>query len=178
MCVVPLLATPPPRPSPSPASPASPPASPPTDQHPGPRCAEVYRLVWWTLDPAAAAVPEVRRLLAEVLPTWRIAAELADTLLLAASELVTNAVTHAAGVTAQIGVTLGLGRGRLQLEVSDSHPHCPPLPPRGGTHALDDAEAEGGRGLWIVHTAVTAADGRLDVLPGRVGKTLRIRVPV
>ncbi|MDI2125157.1 ATP-binding protein [Yinghuangia seranimata] len=128
-------------------------------------------LVRWTLPPVVAAVPEVRHRLRDVLRGWRIADELEDTLLLVATELVSNSVRHAALLTERVRVTLALAQGRVRLDVSDDHPFRP--------RALmdTDEESEDGRGLLIVKLIVAEAQGVIDVLSSDNGKTIRVRVP-
>lgn len=129
-------------------------------------------LVRWTLPPVVAAVPEVRHRLRDVLRGWRIHHDLEDTLLLVATELVSNAVRHAAVLTERVRVTLALTQGRIRLDVTDDHPFRP--------RALmdTDEEAEDGRGLLIVKLTVAEAHGVIDVLPSAAGKTIRVRVPL
>ncbi|MCF2526212.1 ATP-binding protein [Yinghuangia soli] len=128
-------------------------------------------LVRWTLPPVVAAVPEVRHRLRDVLRGWRIHADLEDTLLLVATELVSNSVRHAAVLTERVRVTLALTQGRIRLDVTDDHPFRP--------RALmdTDEDSEDGRGLLIVKLTVAEAHGVIDVLPSQTGKTIRVRVP-
>lgn len=129
-------------------------------------------LVRWTLPPVVAAVPEVRHRLRDVLRGWRIHADLEDTLLLVATELVSNAVRHAAVLTERVRVTLALTQGRIRLDVTDDHPFRP--------RALmdTDEDSEDGRGLLIVKLTIAEAHGVIDVLPSAAGKTIRVRVPL
>ncbi|GAA0691755.1 hypothetical protein GCM10010193_52860 [Kitasatospora atroaurantiaca] len=136
-----------------------------------PVCAPGHRLVRWVFPPAAAAVPEVRHLLRDVLRVWRVGPDVIDTLLLAVSELVSNAVTHAAPVTRRVRVAVGLDGVRVRLEVSDDHPFRPQVLVEAGE------DAESGRGLFIIGRAVADADGDMCVLPLGLGKTIRVRVP-
>lgn len=129
-------------------------------------------LVRWTLPPVLAAVPEVRHRLRDLLHGWRVDDELTDTLLLAATELVSNSVRHAAVLTEQVRVTCAIAPGRIRLDVSDDHPFRP--------RALMDTgmDAEDGRGLFIVKLTIAEANGVIDVLASEAGKTIRIHVPV
>ncbi|GAA4973352.1 hypothetical protein GCM10023205_44770 [Yinghuangia aomiensis] len=129
-------------------------------------------LVRWTLPPVLAAVPEVRHRLRDLLRGWRVDDDLTDTLLLAATELVSNSVRHAAVLTEQVRVTCAIAHGRIRLDVSDDHPFRP--------RALMDTgmDAEDGRGLFIVKLTIAEANGVIDVLASETGKTIRIRVPV
>ncbi|MEU7898032.1 ATP-binding protein [Nonomuraea sp. NPDC049152] len=127
-----------------------------------------HSLVHWTLPAVTATVPEARRLLRDVLHGWQIHSDVEDTLLLIASELVSNSVEHAAPFSDQVRVTMILEDGVVRLEVGDDHPFLPPPL----TDA--DAESETGRGLLIIKLLVAAlgqflgrvqaSAGLLDVL--------------
>ncbi|MGP3922610.1 ATP-binding protein [Streptomyces sp. 8N616] len=111
--------------------------------------------------PLAAA--QARRHVRDVLATWGLGGgELAESVELVASELVTNAVRHAVcpcGCTrGVIALALWCGDGRLRVEVGDPL-RTPPRWPEGVTGVTgdagdagdaDDAEDCGGRGLAIV----------------------------
>ncbi|WP_407840968.1 ATP-binding protein [Streptomyces sp. DSM 116496] len=127
----------------------------------------------WAAEPTAATVPLIRSRVRSVLEGWEIAAEIADALLLAVSELVGNVVLHAAGA-GRLRVEVSLRGGWLQLEVADGASPPPRLP-----HPRDevDQEAESGRGLLIVHLMATEAGGRLSVQADEFGKSVRVRVP-
>ncbi|MGZ3099810.1 ATP-binding protein [Streptomyces sp. H72] len=89
-------------------------------------------------------VGTARQCLRKALADWGVADELADAVVLLASELVTNAVLHCRVTYAQVGVTLTLDGPELTLEVSD--------PDRDRLPRLHDAgpDEEGGRGLTLV----------------------------
>ncbi|WP_073946095.1 ATP-binding protein [Streptomyces kebangsaanensis] len=89
-------------------------------------------------------VPEARQRAHKTLAGWGVTDELADTVVLSASELVTNAVLHCRVSYAQVRVTLTLNGPELVLEVWD--PDRDRLP-RCRDSALDE---EGGRGLALV----------------------------
>ncbi|WP_370410363.1 ATP-binding protein [Streptomyces fradiae] len=125
----------------------------------------------WGFRPSLAVVPEVRGRLRAVLRDWPVACDVVDALLLAVSELVANAVTHAAPVTELVRVELGLDGSRVWLEVSDDHPVRPEI------SGPADLDAEGGRGLFLVGCAVAGLAGELDVLPRLPGKAVRVRLP-
>jgi anti-sigma regulatory factor (Ser/Thr protein kinase) len=79
-------------------------------------------------------------------------------LLLILSELVTNAVRHAAVLSPEIGVEVSLGGGWLRVAVEDSHPYRP--------KALDADPLSGntgGRGLLLVKAVTDEAGGVCDV---------------
>ncbi|KUM72387.1 ATP-binding protein [Streptomyces curacoi] len=89
-------------------------------------------------------VPTARQHIRKALAAWAITDELADTVVLSANELVTNAVTHCRTSDAQIKVTLTLDGPELLLEVCD--PDRDRLP-----HIHDSGpDEEGGRGLALV----------------------------
>ncbi|HEX9970164.1 MAG TPA: ATP-binding protein, partial [Acidimicrobiales bacterium] len=81
-----------------------------------------------------------RRFLRAALESWRCDPIL-DLVLLAANELVTNAVRHAH--TPEIGVRVILAGGVVRVEVTDGDPHQPVL-----RQPADDAT--GGRGMAVV----------------------------
>lgn len=84
---------------------------------------------------------QARRAVREALAGWRLP-QLADSVVLAASELVTNAVRHG-----RPPVSLRLRRRpeQVRLEVHDADPAEPP-----GAHGEAVPDAESGRGLGIV----------------------------
>ncbi|MFH8407144.1 PAS domain S-box protein [Streptomyces sp. NPDC018019] len=104
-----------------------------------------------------SSVPEGRHFLLRILKSWGLAA-LADTALLLASELVTNAVRHARGpLTLRVWYSVR----ELGVEVSDGST------PRPRARLADNAE-ENGRGLMLVEALADAWGTR----PGTVGKTV------
>lgn len=126
----------------------------------------------WAAEPTAATVPLIRSRVRTVLEGWQIAAEIADVLLLAVSELVGNVVLHAAVGRMRVGVSLR--GGWIQLEVADEAASLPRLPhPRGQV----DPDAEDGRGLLIVQLMAAESGGELSVRADAFGKSVRVRVP-
>jgi len=91
-----------------------------------------------TAEPTAAAA--VRRQVREAIEDWNIPVD-ASVAVLLASELVTNAIKHAAG--ALVAVFLSCGRDQLRVEVHDTSCSMPVL-----IDAPGDVEA--GRGLMLV----------------------------
>ena len=92
---------------------------------------------------AAASVEDVRRLrhqIAKTLANWGITAR-ADDVLVACSELLTNALMY--GQTPLLVVELTEHNGWLRLAVPDHNPY-PPYP------ALTDRQDEDGRGVLLV----------------------------
>ncbi|MFM9631192.1 MULTISPECIES: ATP-binding protein [Streptomyces] len=89
-------------------------------------------------------VPDARQRVRKALAGWGVTAQLADSVVLLANELVTNAVTHCRVSDAQVQVTLTLHGTELVLEVSD--------PDRNRLPRLhhSDPDEERGRGLALV----------------------------
>lgn len=142
--------------------------------HPAPAVpARVF--VHWVDSPTAASVPLVRGRVRAALEGWLIAADLADTLLLAVSELVGNVVRHAAATTGRMCVGVSCGEGWLRLEVADGVAALPRLPDPA---AEADPDAESGRGLLLVQLMAAEAGGELAVLAHEFGKSVRVRIPV
>lgn len=115
----------------------------------------------WVLPAAPDAVRTARSLVRRTLDEWRLD-RVGDIAALLVSELVTNALRHAAG---PVGVRLVRGPGGvagvLLVEVSDPLPD----PPRERVARPDD---EDGRGLQLV----AAAARRWGTRPGGTGKTV------
>ncbi|WP_156722176.1 ATP-binding protein [Streptomyces apocyni] len=134
------------------------------------------RSVRWAPRPALSAVPCVRARVRGVLERWRIPAAITDALLMAASELVTNAVCHAGDVSDRLSVTVMRGRGWVLVEVADGDPELPSVGLEVGLEVALDAE--GGRGLMIVQLLAAELRGVVAVLPRGRGKGVRVRVPL
>ncbi|MFP3986260.1 ATP-binding protein [Streptomyces sp. E11-3] len=126
----------------------------------------------WAPRPTLAAVPCVRARVRRVLDRWRIPAAVTDALLVAASELVSNAVCHAGSVTERLSVTVVRGRGWVRIEVADGDPELP------GVGLEVAADAEGGRGLMIVHLLAAELQGAVTAFPQGHGKAVRVCVPL
>ena len=92
--------------------------------------------------PHPRAVPLGRRFLTDTLTSWRLPPDLIDTAHLLASELLTNALTHAHG---PLTVSVTRSATELNVEVTDSS-STPPRPREADT--LD----ESGRGLALIGT--------------------------
>lgn len=143
------------------------------DHAPGP--APTRAFVRWVPEPTAATVPLVRTRVRALLEGWRIAADVADTFLLAVSELVGNVVQHAAAATGRMRVGVSCGGGWLCLQVADGAAVLPQLP----DPAVEvDPDAEGGRGLLLVELLAAEVGGELAVLAHELGKCVRVRVPL
>ncbi|WP_406293424.1 ATP-binding protein [Embleya sp. NBC_00888] len=125
------------------------------------------------LPPSRSAVPRIRRRLAGILSEWGLPADgdLIYALGLIATELVTNAVTHAGMFTPSIRVTLGISDGgMLRLGIRDNHSTCP----RRITASHD---ATCGRGTAIVDLLLRERGGRLTTEPHPGGKTVWAELP-
>ncbi|MFD7811663.1 SpoIIE family protein phosphatase, partial [Streptomyces sp. NPDC059785] len=110
-----------------------------------------------TLTTEPASVPAGRRFLGRLLRSWQLGA-LADTALLLASELLSNAVCHARG---PLDVRVWHSARELGVEIGD---HSIPRPQA----RLADTAEENGRGLMLVETLADAWGTR----PTAVGKTV------
>lgn len=111
------------------------------------------------LPPTAHSPGAARSFVTEALRSWSVPAELAGDIVLAASELVTNAVEHGSG---EITVELRMVGGCVRLKVRDDAGAGPvlrrpdPRSPRGRGLALIEAlsaawghhRAEGGKWVW------------------------------
>ncbi|MFC5799054.1 ATP-binding protein [Streptomyces formicae] len=114
---------------------------------------DVSRSPYWRLDCSAKASGRARRLVRECLQKWDLD-ELIDSALLVTSELVTNAVVHAAS-PAGMGLSLRLDAGaagdcRVWILVRD-HGVVNALPPSASpTSRCQDLFVCSGRGLALV----------------------------
>jgi anti-sigma regulatory factor (Ser/Thr protein kinase) len=137
----------------------------------------------WPCD--SRSIAEVRQFVAAQCRQWHLDA-VTDDLVLMASEMATNAVTHARSA---FQVSMVLANGQVRLEVSDGGPELPPIPaPPWRTTTLTgpdaaqvdhvdfllggelDSEAMSGRGLTIV--AALAASWGIAPQSLRPGKTI------
>ena len=84
---------------------------------------------------------QARRAARQVLVSWRLAS-LVDTVVLVASELVTNAVRYG---RPPVTMELQCEVDQVRLDIHDGNPTEPP-----GAHGEAPADAESGRGLTIV----------------------------
>ncbi|MFF1904638.1 ATP-binding protein [Kitasatospora sp. NPDC058218] len=133
--------------------------------------------VWRFPVPAVeASVPRTRhavrdRLLAQGMAGVRYQ-ELVDDLLLIVSELVGNAVTHAAELSPEVTTELTVAAGWVRVSVEDGDPYRP--------KALEsDAGRTGGRGLLLVKSVTLQAGGVCDVeRTGEGGKVVWASLPV
>ncbi|MFF4343842.1 ATP-binding protein [Kitasatospora sp. NPDC001540] len=107
-----------------------------------------------------ASVPHTRhavrdRLLAQGMAGERYQ-ELVDDLLLIVSELVSNAVTHAAVLSPEVVCELAITPDRVRISVVDGHPYRPKA-------QENDPARPGGRGLLLVKSVTLQAGGECDV---------------
>ncbi|WP_345608685.1 ATP-binding protein [Streptomyces sanyensis] len=118
-----------------------------------------YEGVWRFTAPAVdASVPQSRRAVRELLARQGVPAaeDTVQGLLLIVSELVTNAVRHAALLSPEVAVELAIGSGWVRVSVEDAHPYRP--------RALEaDSAQTGGRGLLLVREITREAGGRCDI---------------
>jgi anti-sigma regulatory factor (Ser/Thr protein kinase) len=131
----------------------------PTRPRPHPRAARALARAWREAPIPlgagdTAAVSLLRALSRRILSGWKIPELLIDDVVLAASELATNALLHTRG---PVRVRLAHRRGTVRLDVADTSTH-PPAPADPGD------EADHGRGLAIVAALATRA--RIEPYPG------------
>jgi len=110
----------------------------------------------WLFEAEARSVSEARTLIAQRLID--LPEESLEVVLLLASELVTNAVSHG---TRPVGVRVHWGEGDVRVEVDDWSPEWPVV-------QLLDRDALGGRGLILVDRLSSG----WGVLAGPSGKTV------
>ncbi|MFD5130924.1 ATP-binding protein [Streptomyces olindensis] len=94
--------------------------------------------VAFTSNPASAS--QARRITRAFLGLWNVNGELAENIVLAISELVTNAVEHGTG---DVGLRVQYPDGELRIEVTDDNPTPAEL------RTADDEDVSG-RGLFLV----------------------------
>ncbi|WP_423835642.1 ATP-binding protein [Streptomyces tubbatahanensis] len=132
---------------------------------------------WRFAAPATdASVPRLRHAVRDLLarqPT-HVPDETLQGVLLILSELVTNAVRHAALLSPTIGVEVALGGGRLRVAVEDGHPYRPKA-----LAAEPTGDHTGGRGLLLVKALTAEAGGVCDVeQTGAGGKVIWAALPL
>lgn len=118
-----------------------------------------YKGVWRFTAPAVdASVPQARHAVRDLLQRQGVPAadEVVQGLLLIVSELVTNAVRHAALLSPEVAVEVAIGGEWIRVSVEDNHPYRP--------KALEtDSAQTGGRGLLLVREITREAGGTCDV---------------
>ncbi|MEE4593541.1 ATP-binding protein [Streptomyces sp. DSM 41524] len=118
-----------------------------------------YEGTWRFTAPALdSSVPQARHAVRELLAHQRVPVndELVEGLLLIVSELVTNAVRHAALLSPEIAVEVSLSRDWVRIAVEDNHPYRP-------VALMADQGGTGGRGLLLVTAITEEAGGVYDV---------------
>ncbi|WP_433549281.1 ATP-binding protein [Streptomyces sp. CA-294286] len=122
----------------------------------GPR---TYEGVWRFTAPAVdVSVPQARHAVRDLIRRQGAPADddLVQSLLLIVSELVTNAVKHAALLSPELAVEVAIGADWMRVSVEDNHPYRPrPLE--------TDYAQTGGRGLLLVREITAEAGGSCDV---------------
>ncbi|WP_326680738.1 ATP-binding protein [Streptomyces sp. NBC_01237] len=118
-----------------------------------------YEGVWRFTAPAVdVSVPQSRHAVRDLLD--RQGVPLGDDtlqgLLLIVSELVTNAVKHAALLSPELAVEVAIGADWIRVSVEDNHPYRP-------TALETDHAQTGGRGLLLVREITAEAGGTCDV---------------
>ncbi|MDX3238334.1 ATP-binding protein [Streptomyces sp. ME03-5709C] len=134
---------------------------PPPDPVPptAPAVPRPYQGVWRFTAPALdSSVPQARRAVRELIVGQGVPVgeDLLHGLLLIVSELVTNAVRHAALLSPEIAVEFAVGVDWVRVAVEDNHPYRPKA------LQVDDADTNG-RGLLLVKTVTAEAGGMCDV---------------
>ncbi|MEU1802499.1 ATP-binding protein [Streptomyces sp. NPDC019937] len=129
--------------------------------HAPPRGPAVGEGAWRFTAPALeSSVPQARHAVRDLLAHQGVCGhgDLVPNLLLIVSELVTNAVRHAALLSPQIAVEVSIGRGWVRIAVEDNHPYRPrPL------ELEADQGRTGGRGLLLVRAIAEESGGTYDV---------------
>lgn len=118
-----------------------------------------YEGVWrFTAQAVDASVPQARRAVRELIARQGVPAsdDLVHGLLVIVSELVTNAVKHAALLSPMLAVEVAVGAEWVRVSVEDDHPYRPT--------ALEATSGQtGGRGLLLVREITAEAGGVCDV---------------
>ncbi|MFI8952308.1 ATP-binding protein [Streptomyces sp. NPDC053750] len=118
-----------------------------------------YEGVWRFTAPALdESVPQARHAVRDLLVRQGVPVsdDVAQGLLLIVSELVTNAVRHAAVLSPTLAVEVAVGPEWVRVSVEDDHPYRP-------TALETDHGRTGGRGLLLVREITREAGGACDV---------------
>ncbi|MCX5339343.1 ATP-binding protein [Streptomyces sp. R-74717] len=118
-----------------------------------------YEGVWRFTAPAVdVSVPQARHAVRDLLNRQGVPMDddIAEGLLLIVSELVTNAVKHAALLSPELAVEVAVGAEWVRVSVEDNHPYRP-------TALETDYAQTGGRGLLLVREITREAGGACDV---------------
>ncbi|MER6471970.1 ATP-binding protein [Streptomyces collinus] len=114
------------------------------------------------------AVGTARRVVRDLLTVWGVAETVRDDAALVLSELVTNALVHAAGERVVCRVRHGVDRVRLEIE-DQNRGRALPFPRKPGP---DD---QNGRGLFLV--AALSDDWGVTLAPGRPARVVWAELP-
>ncbi|MFE6666301.1 ATP-binding protein [Streptomyces sp. NPDC057697] len=118
-----------------------------------------YEGVWRFTAPAVdVSVPQARHAVRDLLRRQGVPLDedVTEGLLLIVSELVTNAVKHAALLSPELAVEVAVGEEWIRVSVEDNHPYRP-------TALETDYAQTGGRGLLLVREITREAGGACDV---------------
>ncbi|GAA3482501.1 ATP-binding protein [Streptomyces yanii] len=118
-----------------------------------------YEGVWRFTAPAVdVSVPQARHAVRDLLNRQGVPMDegISQGLLLIVSELVTNAVKHAALLSPELAVEVAVGAEWIRVSVEDNHPYRP-------TALETDYAQTGGRGLLLVREITNEAGGTCDV---------------
>ena len=118
-----------------------------------------YEGVWRFTAPAVdSSVPQARHAVRDLLARQGVPAsdDVVQGILLIVSELVTNAVRHAALLSPMLAVEIAVGAEWVRVSVEDNHPYRP-------TALEADHGQTGGRGLLLVREVTREAGGVCDV---------------
>ncbi len=118
-----------------------------------------YEGVWRFTAPAVdASVPQARHAVRDLLLRQGVpvADDVVQGLLLIVSELVTNAVRHAALLSPMLAVEVAVGAEWVRVSVEDNHPYRP-------TALEADHGRTGGRGLLLVREITRESHGMCDI---------------
>lgn len=104
------------------------------------------------------SVPQARHAVRDLLERQGVPLheDVTEGLLLIVSELVTNAVKHAALLSPELAVEVAVGEEWIRVSVEDNHPYRP-------TALETDYAQTGGRGLLLVREITREAGGACDV---------------
>ncbi|MDX2407555.1 ATP-binding protein [Streptomyces microflavus] len=134
-----------------------------------------YEGVWRFTAPAVeVSVPQARHAVRDLLGRQGVPIEedILQGLLLIVSELVTNAVKHAALLSPELAVEVAIGADWVRVSVEDNHPYRP-------TALETDYAQTGGRGLLLVKEITAEAGGTCDVEhTARGGKIIWAALPL
>ncbi|MFI5674140.1 ATP-binding protein [Streptomyces cellulosae] len=142
---------------------------------PGPPDPLPYEGVWRFTAPALdVSVPQARHAVRDLLLRQGVpvSQDLRQGLLLIVSELVTNAVRHAALLSPTLAVEVAVGADWVRVSVEDNHPYRP-------TALEADHGRTGGRGLLLVREITREAGGMCDVEhTASGGKVIWVALPL